>query len=286
MLTLETMTGFPRSIRRVSVLALTALVGLLGTGLVEANPTGGTVSQGSAAISTAGSQLTVNQTSANAYINWASFNIGAGETTTFNQPTATSVAWNQINDANPSQILGNLNANGYVILQNQNGFSIGGAAVLNAHGLVMTTSPTPAPSLSSGGAWTFNAPPPSAKIINYGTINIAGGGSVFLIANTIENDGTISAPGGNVGLYAGEKVVVSTSPDGRGLSTSVALPQGLVDSQGHLVPNAGSIVANALINQNGLIQANSALNDNGTIELVAGDSINLGANSQINAYFF
>jgi len=277
------MTGFPRSIRRVSVLALTALVGLLGTGLVEANPTGGTVSQGSAAISTAGSQLTVNQTSANAYINWASFNIGAGETTTFNQPTATSVAWNQINDANPSQILGNLNANGYVILQNQNGFSIGGAAVLNAHGLVMTTSPTPAPSLSSGGAWTFNAPPPSAKIINYGTINIAGGGSVFLIANTIENDGTISAPGGNVGLYAGEKVVVSTSPDGRGLSTSVALPQGLVDSQGHLVPNAGSIVANALINQNGLIQANSALNDNGTIELVAGDSINLGANSQINA---
>jgi filamentous hemagglutinin family protein len=277
------MTVFPLSIRCGSALALTVLVGLLETRRVEANPTGGTVSQGSASISSAGSQLTISQTSANAYINWGSFNIGAGETTTFNQPTATSVAWNQINDASPSQILGNLNANGYVILQNQNGFSIGGAAVLNAHGLVMTTSPMPAPSLSSGGAWTFNAPPPAAKIVNYGTINIAGGGSAFLIANDIENNGTISAPGGKVGLYAGEKVVVSTSPDGRGLSTSVALPQGSVDNQGHLVPNAGIIVANALINQNGLIQANSALNDNGTIELVAGDSINLGANSQINA---
>ncbi len=73
----------------------------------------------------------------------------------------------------------------------------------------MTTAPTPTPDLSSGGAWHFDAPPPTAKIINYGQINIAGGGSAFLIANDIENNGTISAPGGNIGLYAGQKVLVS-----------------------------------------------------------------------------
>jgi TPS secretion domain len=98
------------------------LVGLLlagfwlGVGLAKANPEGGTVAQGSASFSSSGSQFTVT-TSDRAFINWQSFNIGLGETTTFAQPSAASVVWNRINDPNPSQILGNLNANGYVVLQ-------------------------------------------------------------------------------------------------------------------------------------------------------------------------
>ena len=200
------------------------------------------------------------------------------------------MTWNQINDANPSQILGNLDANGYVVLQNQNGFYIGGQAVINAHGLVMTTAATPAINLSCAGPWSFNAPPPTAKIINYGQIKITGGGSAFLIASDIENandgtySGTINAPGGNIGLYAGQTVLVSASPDGRGLSAQVTLPTGSVDNQGNLIADAGSIVAQAqVVNQNGLIQANSAQNVNGTIELVAGDTLNLNAGSALSA---
>jgi len=248
----------------------------------QANPTGGTVAQGSASFNTSGSQFTINQTSASAFINWSSFNIGAGETTTFVQPSASSVAWNQINDANLSQILGNLNANGYVVLQNPNGFYVGGQASISTHGLVMTTAPTP--SLSSGGAWQFDTPPPAAKIINYGQINIAGGNPVFLIANDVENKGTISAPGGKIGLYAGEQVLVSTSPDGRGLSAKVTLPQGSVDNEGNLIADGGSIIAQAqTVNNNGLVQADSVQNNNGVIELVASDNVNLGANSVISA---
>jgi len=262
---------------------------------VQANPTGGTVASGAATFNTAGSQFTIHQTSGSAFINWQGFNIGQGETTTFVQPSASSVIWNQINDANPSQILGNLNANGYVFLQNQNGFYVGGQASITAHGLIMTTAAIPAPDLSSGGPWSFNAPPPTAKIINYGRIQTIGGGSVFLIASDIENRigfdnqnnygvGTIAAPGGKIGLYAGQKVLVSMSPDGRGLSAEVTLPVGSVDNQGNLIADAGSIVAQAkLVNQGGLIQANSAQNINGTIELVASDSLNLGASSVISA---
>ena len=125
----------------------------------------------------------------------------------------------------------------------------------------MTTASTPAFNLSSGGAWEFDAPPPSAKIYNYGQINISGGGSAFLIADDIENNGTISAPGGKIGLYAGEKVLVSSSPDGRGLSTEVTLPEGVVNNQGQLMADGGSIVLNAqTVNQSGLIQADSAQN--------------------------
>ena len=249
---------------------------------VMANPTGGTVAQGGASFSTSGSQETVT-TSGNAYINWQSFNIGVGETTTFVEPSSSSVVWNSIGGGSASQILGNLNANGYLILQNQAGFYVGGQASITAHGLIMTTA-SAAPNLSSGGAWDFDTPPPTAKIVNYGQISTVGGGSAFLIADDIENNGAISAPSGKIGLYAGEQVLVSTSPDGRGLSAQVTLPQGSVDNQGNLIADGGSIAAQAqTVNQNGLIQANSVQNVNGTIELVASDAVNLGANSVISA---
>ena len=128
---------------------------------VDANPAGGSVAQGSATFNTSGSVETITS-SGNAFINWSSFNIGAGETTTFVEPSSTSVVWNNINGSSPSQILGNLNANGYVILQNQAGFYVGGQAAINAHGLILTTA-SAAPNLSSGGAWEFDAPPPTAK---------------------------------------------------------------------------------------------------------------------------
>ena len=113
----------------------------------RSNPLGGTVGQGSASFSNQGSHLTI-QTSDRAYINWQSFNIGLGESTTFVQPSSSSLVWNHINDPNPSQILGNLNANGYVVLQNSAGFFIGGQASITAHGLLMTTAPIPMPDLA------------------------------------------------------------------------------------------------------------------------------------------
>jgi len=168
----------PGSNRFTAMAALLCVAWEYCESLVYANPAGGTVAQGSATFSTTGSQLTIN-TSANTFINWQSFNINAGETTTFVEPSASSVVFNHINDANPSQILGTLNANGYVILQNQSGFYVGGSAAINTAGLIMTTAHATAPTLASGGAWTFTAPPPTAQIINYGKISIAGGGSAF-----------------------------------------------------------------------------------------------------------
>src|SRR5215467_7490246 len=148
---------------------------------VLANPAGGTAAQGTATFTTSGSLLTIT-TSDRAFINWQSFNIAPGETTTFIQPSSSSLVWNQIHDQNASQILGNLNANGYVVLQNSSGFYIGGQAAISTHGLLLTTARIPMPELFSGGPWDFNAPPPTASIINYGQINVGHGGSAFLLA--------------------------------------------------------------------------------------------------------
>ena len=273
--------------RRNSLVRL-ALVALLACCLPRplahaANPVGPTVTQGTATFTSQGSQLTI-QTSAFAAINWQSFNIGVGQTTTFLQPSSSSVVWNQINDPNPSQILGNLNANGYVVLQNQAGFYIGGQAAITAHGLIMTTAPIPVPNLSSGGPWDFSAPPPTASIINYGQVNVGNGGSAFLIAHDIDNQGTITAPQGQIGLYAGKDVLLSSRPDGRGLSATVTLPAGSVNNSGQLIADAGTIAMHAqVVNQGGLVQANSVREVNGVIELVASDALTLGANSVLSA---
>jgi filamentous hemagglutinin family protein len=265
------------SIRPMSLATLSLLAWQLGEFTADANPTGGTVAQGAATFSTSGSTFTINQTSANALINWSTFNIANGETTTFVQPSSTSLVWNQINDSSPSQILGNLNANGYVILQNQNGFYVGGNAAISAHGLVLTTSPTPAPTLSGGGAWEFDTPPVGSDIINYGKINITGGGFAYLIADGIQNYGTIEAEQGKIGLYDGEKVLLSPNADGHGISARVTLPAGSVDNEGKLIADGGAIAALAqTVNQNGLVQANAVQNVNGVIELVASGNLNLG----------
>jgi filamentous hemagglutinin family protein len=248
-----------------------------------ANPTGMTVHGGSATAASSGSQLTVTTTSRNTFLNWQSFNIAAGETTIFQEPSTTSIVWNRINDQNPSQIFGSLQANGVVVLLNSSGFYFGPNSFVSAAGLVVSTA-NYIPPQNSGGGWEFNGPPPLASIINYGQIKVGNGGAAFLIADKIENHGSIEAPGGSVGLAAGQTVLLSERPDGRGMSMRVTLPGGSVDNEGRLIADGGTIAMHAqVVNQNGFIQANSVQNVNGVIELVASDQLTLGASSQIIA---
>jgi filamentous hemagglutinin family protein len=263
---------------------LAALIFIVGCASnVLANPAGMTVSTGSATAQQLGSQLNVT-VSQLAILNWRSFNIGAGETTSFLQPSANSVVFNVIGGANPSQIFGNVNANGTVILANANGFYFGPNSMIKVGGSFIATTAPLAPDFGSGGMWLFTGMPPLASIVNYGQIEVGQGRSLYLIAEQIENHGGLKAPGGDVELAAGESVLVSDSPDGRGLSATVQLPQGSVDNFGRITADAGTIALQAkVVNQDGIIQADSVQNQNGVIELVAADQLNLGANSQILA---
>ena len=269
-------------ITRMQRRVLIALAGLSAGPLAShAAPTGGRVTHGSGSITQNGSQTTVHAGN-NAVVNWQSFNIAKGETTTFIQPSAASVAWNRITDKNPSQIFGNLNANGFVVLFNQSGFYFGPDSVVKVGGLLVSTAPMTMPGDGGGANWTYSGPPPTASIINYGKMETKNGGSLFLVAEKIENHGTLMAPDGTLGLYAGKEVLVSESPDGRGLSAKVALPEGSIDNTGKLIANAGTIAMHAqTVNNGGLIQANSFREHNGVIELIASDSINLAAHSII-----
>ncbi|MCC7373502.1 MAG: filamentous hemagglutinin N-terminal domain-containing protein [Verrucomicrobiales bacterium] len=247
------------------------------------NPNGLTVSAGTATVAGAGPNLTITA-SHNAVLNWQSFNVGAGESARFIQPSASSIAWNQIQDSNPSQIFGRIEANGVIVLMNQAGFYFGPGSFVGAAGLTLSTAPVVPVESGSGLFWQFNGAPPQAGIINHGRIQVGEGGSVFLISQRIENRGEIVAPSGMIGLLAGNEVLISDRPDGRGLSAKVNLPSGLVDNSGHLVADAGTIALHAqVVNQGGVVQANAVHERNGIIEFVASDSATLGGGSIVSA---
>src|SRR5579859_1990741 len=82
-----------------------------------ANPAGGSVVAGTATITQPKPNVTqVNQSTGSAIINWQSFNVGASETTIFQQPSATSVTLNRVIGPDPSVIAGHIEANGRVVL--------------------------------------------------------------------------------------------------------------------------------------------------------------------------
>jgi filamentous hemagglutinin family protein len=67
---------------------------------------------------------------------WNTFNIGVNATVNFAQPSASSVALNRVTSGDPSQIMGQLNANGQVYLINPSGILFGAGSSVNVGGLV------------------------------------------------------------------------------------------------------------------------------------------------------
>ncbi|HLH93833.1 MAG TPA: hypothetical protein VKW08_01810, partial [Xanthobacteraceae bacterium] len=84
-----------RSALLATTSALTALAALTALP-AAAGPNGGAVVGGSATIQGQGtSAVTINQLSQNAIINWQTFNLGSGESATFNQPNSAAVVLNR-----------------------------------------------------------------------------------------------------------------------------------------------------------------------------------------------
>ncbi len=269
--------------REIIFLVSVPLCFLLAGGRGYANPQGMTVVSGSAQTAQQGNSLQIT-TSQNAVLQWNSFNIAAGETTVFQESSATSVVFNNIHNANPTTIFGSLRANGIVVLQNQNGFYFGPNAFVQAGGLVVTTAAINSWSSGGGAGWSFDGPPAASPVVNYGCLETAPGGSLFVIAKQIENKGTISAPGGTAALVAGQEVLLSERPDGLSLSAPVRLPAGSVDNEGKIVADAGQVLLQAqTVNNSGVIQANSVRQNNGVIELYASQDLQLTGSSVLQA---
>ena len=236
--------------RAVSVVAgLTvalALAAAPSSALAQSMPTGGQIRGGIENIYVSSpNEMVIDQGNhLRGVIDWASFDIGAGNTVRFDQ-LADAVALNVIGDVNPSQIYGNLEATGTVFLVNPNGIIFGGSASVNVGGLIASTLEVDGNVFLDGGdgiAMTSRGIP--ASITNAGTIVATGMQGATLLGGYLSNTGVIRAELGSINLLGTQTATLSF---GAGNRWSIAVGEALttVHNEPVVVRNNGELHANA-----------------------------------------
>lgn len=241
--------------------------------------------------------LEVHQNGEKTVLNWRSFDIGDEASVHFDQKGNPDwAALNRIYDQNPSQIFGKLTADGRIYLVNQNGIVFGPDSQVNSHAVTASALNLKNEDFIDNQLkyrfenYMGGKSPDTSEIYvsNHGEITAKEGGSVFLIGPNVENNGTISAPTGQIGLVAGTDVELVTPQLENPQSTRVAktvkinqTPGGAVNfEQGSLTSVSGTIgMYGQVVNQEGLIRSVSAVKREGQIELVATHEIQTGAKS-------
>ncbi|UOA10536.1 filamentous haemagglutinin family protein [Methylobacter sp. S3L5C] len=255
---------------------------------------GGFVSSGSATNTIIGNTLRIDQQSDKAILNWQSFNVGKENTVQFVQPGSSSIALNRINQADPSQIFGQIIANGQVYLYNQNGFVFGKDSVVNTNSLLASTLNITDEAFNQGITRVFDdnngeaalaiepmksgatMDPKTARIlIEAGAkIHTDKSGRIIIVAPTIDNKGSLSSDNqGQIILAASQDKVylqaASTDSPFAGLVVEVDTG-GTVTNAGDILAKQGNItMAGFAVNQQGRLSATTSVNVNGSIRLLA-----------------
>lgn len=107
-------------IARVSRYTFIAIL-LSYVSISQAGPVGGNIVGGAGNIQQSNLTTTIRQNTPSMVINWDSYNLNTNEVVNYLQPGASSIALNRILSNSPSQILGQINANGHIVLVNPNG---------------------------------------------------------------------------------------------------------------------------------------------------------------------
>ena len=255
---------------------------------------------GTAGYSTGGNQAYVTQTTAKAIVNFASYNLGAGNTLTYrfqdgagNLPVGASFSTlNRIWQGSPSEIAGRIQVqagqNGQITLINQNGIIFKDGAQVSVGSLIASTlnisdelflagiqSNTDAGSIAAFIAETGGG---LVKVESGAELKTASGGRVMLLAENVENHGLIETPEGQTILAAGSKVYLAVSDDSslRGFLVEVDSPAsgGTALNSGRIIAERGNISMSGLtVNQSGRVTATTSVNLNGSIRLMARDSV-------------
>ena len=147
---------------------------------------------------------------------------------------------------------GTLNANGKVFVVNENGVYFTPTATINAHSFAASTL-----SLSNdnflNNIFSFSSSNQSSlqSIMNKGSITTLDGGFTALLGGAIDNEGTINANLGKVGLGAGKEMTLDLSGD-KFLQVAVPIDAAttLLDHEGDtlhtLISHSGSTKGNTI----------------------------------------
>jgi len=250
---------------------------LSSTTLVFANPTGGTVTSGTANISQSGNTTNITQSTNKASINWQDFSIKSNETVNFKQPNVNSITLNRVVGNERSIIDGALNANGQVWILNSNGILFNKDSKINTAGILATTKNISDADFNAGNyKFTGNS---TAGVINMGTIEASDSGYVALLANTVQNNGTIKAYKGTVHLTGASEATINLNGNSIvSLTVNKGVLDALVENKGAVLADGGKIflttnavdeILKGVVNNTGLIEAKRIDDISGEIILFA-----------------
>ncbi len=236
-------------------------------------------------------QLNINQGSSSAIVNWQSFSIGATERVSIQQPSSSSVLLNRVVGNDPTQIFGQLNANGRVFLVNPSGVLFAPGAQVNTGSLIASTLDIDNSDFLSGRyLFTGNRP---GSVVNRGTLTAADGGTIALLGGSVTNDGVVAARLGTVALGAGERMTLDFQGDGlTQLRVDSPAVQASIANGGAIVADGGQIVMRAqaaeglaatVVNQTGTVRARSLVERNGRIVLDGGTNGDTLVGGQVDA---
>lgn len=272
-----------------SVILLSVLAGsttLQAAPAANALPTGETIASGSASFDrSASNQLTVNQGTSKLITNWNSFDIGVSGKVAFVQPSSASIALNRINTGTATQIFGQLNANGQVVIVNPSGITFGAGSQVTAASIIGSVLNI-TDSDFNNNTLLFSRGNASKTIDNQGSLT-ATAGSVALLAPGIINGGTLTATAGSVSLANADAASLSSTSPGA-FSASITQPStvsGLVQNSGYISATQVNSLGGKIILRGDTSQGLSKIRLAGTLQGgvdVNGRSILVNADLNIN----
>ena len=236
-------------------------------------PSGENVVAGNISISSSDNAMTITQSSQQSIIEWNSFDIGMENNVTFNQPSINASALNRVISGNPTTLAGSLNANGKVFVVNENGVYFTPTSTISAHSFGASTL-----ALSNddflNNKFLFKADDKDnifSSIIHKGSITTLDGGFTALLGGAINNEGTINANLGKIGIGAGKEITLDLSGD-KFLQVSVPFNEAIT----LLDQNAEEL--NTIINHEGTSTANRIDIDVGAAKNVIQRAVNIPGN--------
>ncbi|MEN9889895.1 MAG: hypothetical protein RLY78_190, partial [Pseudomonadota bacterium] len=257
-----------------------------------------------------GRDLLVQQTSSRGIYQWSSFDIGAASSVRFDLPDSSSSALNRVIGASSaSAIYGRLSSNGTVYLLNGAGILFGPGARVDVGSLVASTLNLVDDDYNAGltnslygtaasfwrdaaGLGAALSGPGFVEVQAGAQIQASEGGRIFLFAEEVSSAGSLSAPGGQVALAAGEKVHLQDPTREKlyasEINTDIPALRGLlveVDGNGQVSHAATGTISTArgnttLVGQTvvhaGSISATTSVAENGSVLLLARSNVTTG----------
>ncbi|QOF76402.1 filamentous haemagglutinin family protein [Variovorax sp. 38R] len=242
--------------------------------------------------------VTVEQTGDKAILNWETFNVGRNTTVDFKQQADWAVL-NRVNDpkARPSQIQGQIKADGTVLIANRNGVVFSGTSQTDTRNLVAAAAHIGDDQFKARGIYSNDtAPSFTTAKDDLGKVEVKagarlttkepgsvtqGGGYVLLLGKEVANAGEIAARKGQVQLAAGDSFVIrkGVGTEANAFSTTRGneiAPQFVADSTSGKVSNTGLLVAREGditlagrdVRQDGVALATSTVSARGTVHLL------------------